>query len=235
MALRGSIKASRTGLGLGFGLGRGARGAVVCKVAQVRRICDGGAGRCGKGAGKVRKGAAHAAHGSSTLHIARLTHPHCTPPALHQTTGCTCSAPLQRRGSPTQLARRVARTSYSLASAPLTSGRLSSTGTCGHTVRWLSPDHKAACGPTVRVTRYVRHARGGYAYSVRTVERELRELPCAAGTYSTQEAGTRSPYSTVRRLEDVRVNPGWDVQTEHELHVARGRAVTCDTEGRGRH
>ena len=95
MALRGSIKASRTGLGLGFGLGRGARGAVVCKVAQVRRICDGGAGRCGThyviyhvmyavsvtvardGAGKVRERC------GKVLRTPRTAHPLCTSPALH--------------------------------------------------------------------------------------------------------------------------------------------------------
>ena len=40
-------------------------------------------------------------------------------------------------------------------------------------------------------TRYVRHARGWYAYGVRTV---AHQLPCASGAYGTQEAGTRSPY-----------------------------------------
>ena len=44
-------------------------------------------------------------------------------------------------------------------------------------------------------TRYVRHARGGYAYGVRTVG---QQLPCAAGTYSTREAGAWSPYVRYR-------------------------------------
>ena len=43
-------------------------------------------------------------------------------------------------------------------------------------------------------TRYVRHARAWYAYGVRTVAAHRGKLPCASGTYSTQEAGTRSPY-----------------------------------------
>ena len=43
----------------------------------------------------------------------------------------------------------------------------------------------------VRGTRYVRPARGWYAYGVRTVE---HQLSCAAGTHSTQEAGTRGKY-----------------------------------------
>ena len=33
------------------------------------------------------------------------------------------------------------------------------------------------------------------------------QLPCAAGTYRTQEAGTRGPYVQLRRPRDVRVNP----------------------------
>ena len=40
-------------------------------------------------------------------------------------------------------------------------------------------------------TRYVRYARGWYVYDVRTV---AHQLPCASGTYATQEAGTRSLY-----------------------------------------
>ena len=40
-------------------------------------------------------------------------------------------------------------------------------------------------------TRYVRHARGWYAYGVRTV---AQQLPCASGKYATQKAGTRSLY-----------------------------------------
>ena len=40
-------------------------------------------------------------------------------------------------------------------------------------------------------TRYVRHTQGRYAYGVRTV---AQQLPCAAGTYATQEAGTCSLY-----------------------------------------
>ena len=43
-------------------------------------------------------------------------------------------------------------------------------------------------------TRYVRQARGWYAYGVRTVREAQGKLPCASGTYSTQEAGTRSSY-----------------------------------------
>ena len=42
-------------------------------------------------------------------------------------------------------------------------------------------------------------------YAVRTVG---HQLPCAAGTYRTQEAGTRSPYVQLRRPRDVRVNTG---------------------------
>ena len=48
-----------------------------------------------------------------------------------------------------------------------------------------------ACGAP-HGTRYVRHARGWYAYGVRTV---AHQLPCASGTYSTREAGTRTPYA----------------------------------------
>ena len=62
------------------------------------------------------------------------------------------------------------------------SGQL--TATCGATVR-------GTYGLWCHGTRYVRHTRGRYAYSVRTVG---HWMPCAAGTYSTQETGTRSPY-----------------------------------------
>ena len=43
-------------------------------------------------------------------------------------------------------------------------------------------------------TRYVRHARGWHTSSIHTVVRLWGKLPCASGTYDTQEAGTRSPY-----------------------------------------
>ena len=43
-------------------------------------------------------------------------------------------------------------------------------------------------------TGCVRHARGWYAYGVRAVVARKGKLPCAFGTCSTREAGTRSPY-----------------------------------------
>ena len=43
-------------------------------------------------------------------------------------------------------------------------------------------------------TWYVRHARGWYVYGVRTVRGAQGKLLSASDTYSTQEAGTRSPY-----------------------------------------
>ena len=45
-----------------------------------------------------------------------------------------------------------------------------------------------------RGTRHVRHAQGWYAYPGRAVVPLWGKLPCAFGTYSTHEAGTRSPY-----------------------------------------
>ena len=54
------------------------------------------------------------------------------------------------------------------------------------------------CGATVRV-RW--HARGWYTNSVRTVVLPRGKLPCASGTYSTQEAGTRSPEALGRTCE----------------------------------
>ena len=63
----------------------------------------------------------------------------------------------------------------------------------------LASSSSCDCRPvvhhTVRGTRYVRHARGWYAYSARTV---AHQLPCASGAYSAQEAGTRSPYVQYR-------------------------------------
>ena len=43
--------------------------------------------------------------------------------------------------------------------------------------------------------RYVRHGRGWYAYDARTVVPSQGKLPCASGTYGTQEAGTRTLYA----------------------------------------
>ena len=57
-------------------------------------------------------------------------------------------------------------------------------------VRHMSRTSPSTCGAP-HGTRYVRHARGSYAYGVRSV---AQQLPCASGAYATQEAGTRSLY-----------------------------------------
>ena len=69
--------------------------------------------------------------------------------------------------------------------------------------------HSAGC---------VWHARGWYAHGVRTVRGLLGKLPCAFGTYSTQEAGTRTPY-IVPRPRAVRVSLVLDRHLRHGLVV----------------
>ena len=78
-----------------------------------------------------------------------------------------------------------------------------------HVSRQILHRLSCTCGATVRGTRYgtryVRRARGRYGLGAGTPYVQCvaprGKRPCAAGTYSTQEAGTRSPYSTVRRLQ----------------------------------
>ena len=66
-----------------------------------------------------------------------------------------------------------------------------------------APMLQVACGAP-HGTRYVRHVRGWYASNdVRTV---AHQLPCAPGTYGTQEAGTEAPGCTCQhRRFTVRV------------------------------
>ena len=58
----------------------------------------------------------------------------------------------------------------------------------------LTAQVSATCG-AAHGTRYVRHARGWYAYPVRTVREGRGKLPCASGTYSTQEAGRTAQHA----------------------------------------
>ena len=73
-------------------------------------------------------------------------------------------------------------------------------------------------------TRYVRHARGWYAYDVRTVRGASGQAALRL-VYSTQEDGTRDRYYSAEALRDVRVSLA---QYWPSSLVPDGRTVQCD-------